>query len=85
MLPPSSSNFLGDRVLQIPLSDRWRIYSRLQELMIPCSCLADGSLRVQVDSLQTAILVRSTLMQFFASRQQLLDWLEHCWHYTPES
>jgi hypothetical protein len=85
MLPLSSSNFLGDRVLHIPLSDRWLIYSRLQELMIPCSCMADGSLWVQVDSLQTAILIRSTLMQFIASRQQLLDWLEHCWDYTPES
>ena len=85
MLPPSSYNFSGDQVLHIPLSDRWRIYYRLQELMIPCSCHVDGSLRVQVDSLQTAILVRSTLMQFLGSRQELVDWLEHCWHYTPES
>ncbi|BAY10395.1 Asr1405/Asl0597 family protein [Calothrix sp. NIES-2098] len=85
MLPPSSSNFLGDRVLQIPLSDRWRIYYRLQELMIPCSCPADGSLRVQVNSLQAEMLVRSTVMQFLASRQELVDWLERCWHDTAES
>jgi len=74
------TNFtLGEQVLQIPLSDRWRIYHRLQELMIPCSCPADGSLRVQVNSLLAAVLVRSTVMQFLAPRQELVDWLEHCW------
>ncbi|MBD2205339.1 hypothetical protein H6G33_15650 [Calothrix sp. FACHB-1219] len=85
MLSPSSSDFLGDRVLHIPLSDRWRIYHRLQELGIESSCHPDGSLLVRVDSLQTAILVRSTLIQFLASRQQLVDWLEHCWYYQPEA
>ena len=71
---------LGEQVLQIPLSDRWRIYHRLQELMIPCSCPADGSLRVQVNSLLAAILVRSTVMQFLAPRQELVNWIEHCWY-----
>ncbi|MBW4612953.1 MAG: hypothetical protein KME21_06650 [Desmonostoc vinosum HA7617-LM4] len=80
MLPPCSS----DQVLQIPLSDRWRIYHRLQELMIPCSCHPDGSLRVQVNSLLTAILIRSTVMQFLASRHELVNWLERCWQYNDE-
>ncbi|MBD2450842.1 hypothetical protein H6G76_27695 [Nostoc sp. FACHB-152] len=70
---------LGEQVLHIPLSDRWRICHRLQELMIPCSCPPDGSLRVQVNSLLAAVLVRSTVMQCLASRQELVDWLEHCW------
>jgi len=70
---------LGEQVLQIPLSDRWRIYHRLQELMIPCSCHPDGSLRVQINSLLAAVLVRSTVMQCLASRQELVTWLEHCW------
>ncbi|MCC5634417.1 hypothetical protein LC593_00845 [Nostoc sp. CHAB 5844] len=74
-----TNNTLGDQVLQIPLSDRWRIYHRLQELMIPCSCHPDGSLRVQVNSLLAAILVRSTIMQCLAPRQELVNWLEHCW------
>lgn len=73
------NNGLGEQVLQIPLSDRWRIYHRLQELMIPCSCHPDGSLRVQVNSLLAAVLVRSTVMQCLASRQELVTWLEHCW------
>lgn len=76
MLP---SDIVGDYPLQIPLCDRWQVYHRLQELMIPCSCLPDGSLRVQVNSCLTAILVRSTVMQFIAPRHELLDWLERCW------
>jgi hypothetical protein len=71
---------LGEQVLQIPLSDRWQIYRRLQELMIPCSCPPDGSLRVQVNNLQEAVLVRSAVRQFLASRYELVEWLEGCWH-----
>ncbi|MHC5832145.1 MAG: Asr1405/Asl0597 family protein, partial [Nostoc sp.] len=37
-----TNNTLGDQVLQIPLSDRWRIYHRLQELKIKSSCPPDG-------------------------------------------
>ncbi|WP_341531155.1 Asr1405/Asl0597 family protein [Nostoc sp. UHCC 0302] len=83
MLPPCSSDAF-DQVLQIPLCDRWRIYYRLQELMIPCSCPPDGSLRVQVNNLLEAILIRSILMQFLASRHELVDWLERCWCYSDE-
>ncbi|MBF2008810.1 Asr1405/Asl0597 family protein [Chlorogloeopsis fritschii PCC 9212] len=79
MLQHSSSNALGDHILQIPLGDRWRIYHRLQELMIPCSCPPDGSLRVHINSGLTVILVHSTVKQFVASRQELVDWLEQCW------
>jgi hypothetical protein len=70
---------LGEQILQIPFSDRWLIYYRLQDLMITCSCPPDGSLRVQVNNFQEAILVRSVVMQFFASRYQLVEWLETCW------
>ncbi|ADI63627.1 Asr1405/Asl0597 family protein [Trichormus azollae] len=73
---------LGEQVLQIPLSDRSQIYHRLQELMITCSCPPDGSLRVQVNSLQEAILVRSTVMQFLASRCELVEWLDGCWSHS---
>jgi hypothetical protein len=85
MLQPSSSETVVEHILQIPLSDRWRIYHRLQELMIPCWCLADGSLRVQVNNYLMAVLVRSTVLQFMASRQELIDWLEQCWHLSPSS
>ncbi|NJL60622.1 MAG: hypothetical protein HC903_00795 [Methylacidiphilales bacterium] len=79
MSASANSESLDTQVIHIPFAERWQIYHRLQELMIPCWCHADGSLRVQVNSMLTAILVRSTLMQFFASRRELIDWLEQCW------
>lgn len=84
MYPSCSYVALGEQVLQIPLCDRYSIHRRLQELMIPSSCLPDGSLHVQVNSWLTAILVCSTVMQFLATRQELLDWLEYCWNYSAE-
>ncbi|NJK49544.1 hypothetical protein HC931_16545 [Candidatus Gracilibacteria bacterium] len=59
--------------------DRWHIYHRLQELTIPCWCLEDGSLRVEVNDSIAAILVRSVVHQIVASRPDLLKWLESCW------
>ncbi|MEA5569723.1 Asr1405/Asl0597 family protein [Calothrix sp. UHCC 0171] len=79
MLPPANSELVDAQVINIPLAERWRIFHRLQELMIPCCCPTDGSLHVQISNLQTAILVRSILMQFFASREELIHWLEQCW------
>ncbi|MGF2012754.1 MULTISPECIES: Asr1405/Asl0597 family protein [unclassified Nostoc] len=73
---------MTNHILQIPLSDRWRIYHRLQELKIQSCCSPDGSLRVQVNNLLEAILIRSTVMQLLGSRQELLEWLERCWHYS---
>ncbi|BAZ14367.1 hypothetical protein NIES4071_62100 [Calothrix sp. NIES-4071] len=67
------------QIINIPFAERWQIYHRLQELTIPCWCPDDGSLRVYINSVLTAILVRSTLMQFFANRAELIDWLEQCW------
>ncbi|GAX37686.1 Asr1405/Asl0597 family protein [Nodularia sp. NIES-3585] len=80
MFPPNNSDPPGYQVLQIPLCDRWRICQRLQELKIPCCCHSDGSLRVKVNNLLEAILIRSTLMQFLATRHELIDWLERCWN-----
>lgn len=59
--------------------DRWRIHSRLQELTIPCCCQPDGSLRVEVQSSTHALLVRSVVQQFVASRLEMVNWLERCW------
>ncbi|WP_414527176.1 Asr1405/Asl0597 family protein [Nodularia chucula] len=80
MLTSDSSDFFGEQILQIPLCDRWRISQRLQELKISCCCHSDGSLRVKVNNLVEAILIRSTMMQFLASRHELIDWLERCWN-----
>lgn len=78
MLPPSRSNVLH-QIVQIPYDQRWQIYHRLQELNIPCSCLEDGSLQVQINNWIAAILLRSTVIQCTVSRRSLIDWLERCW------
>lgn len=79
MLPPSSSNTSVGQIVDVSRILRWQIYHRLQELRIPCWCLADGSLRVEVNDSVSAMLVRSTVQQFVAPRQELVDWLERCW------
>ncbi len=84
MSPNLSSDPSGEHILHLPLEDKWQIYHRLQELMFECHCPPDGSLRVKINGFQEAIIIRSILMQFFASRHQLIAWLESCWSYNPE-
>jgi hypothetical protein len=67
------------QVVSVPRIDRWRIYYRLQELTIPCWCLDDGSLQVEVQSGVSALLLRSVVQQFVASRSEMVSWLERCW------
>jgi hypothetical protein len=67
------------QTIQVSRIDRWCIHQRLQELTIPCWCLDDGSLQVTVNSALTAMLVRSVVQQFVASRRELVNWLERCW------
>jgi hypothetical protein len=74
----SYSQSQGLRV-DIPRGDRWRIHHRLKELTIPAHCPADGSLRVEVNDGIALLLVRSTIQQFIAPKQELVDWLERCW------
>ncbi|MEO1432026.1 MAG: Asr1405/Asl0597 family protein [Cyanobacteria bacterium J06633_8] len=80
MLPLNGSNVLH-QIVQIPYHQRWQIYHRLQELNIPSSCREDGSLQVQINNPMAAILLHSTVVQFTASRQSLINWLERCWQF----
>lgn len=73
------SHVLGRLLVNVPRSDRWLVHRRLQELMIPCWCPEDGSLRVEVNDSTAAILLRSTIQQYIASRSELVEWLERCW------
>ncbi len=75
---------LGEHIFQVPLGDRWPIYHRLQELRIFCNCLSGGFLQVKVNSFSEALLVHSTLMQFLATRSELIKWLEFCWGVSVE-
>ncbi len=81
-IAPPDSLVQVTQTLQISRVDRWCIYQRLQELKIPCRCLEDGSLQVEVKDGLTVLLVRSVVQQFVSPRWELIFWLERCWH-TP--
>lgn len=69
--------------IAISRSDRWQAYHRLQDLGIACNCLQDGSFVAEINSPIAALQMRSVIAQLTATRQQLIDWLNHCWHYPP--
>jgi hypothetical protein len=79
MFELSRSDALVSRVAKISRGDRWLVYRRLQELMIPCRCPEDGTLWVEIQHCLQAILLRSTVQHLTASRSELVDWLERCW------
>lgn len=87
MFRPSSfyPDAIITQVAKIPPGTRWCVYRRLQELEIPCWCPDDGSLWSGVENCIHAILVRSTVQQFVAPRQELVDWLERCWETCSDS
>jgi len=76
---PSTIDITTTQVVSVPRIQRWQICYRLQDLMIPCWCLPDGSLRVEVQNGINALLLRSVVQQFVASRQEMVTWLERCW------
>ncbi len=79
MIRPSRPDALISQVAKVSRSERWLIHRRLEELMIPCWCPDDGSLWVEIEHGIDAILLRSTVYQAIASRQELVDWLDRCW------
>ena len=74
---PNSQDFIT--FVSVSRIDRWLIHSRLQELMINSWCPTNGELLVEINSCVDAILVRSTVKQLVAPREELVDWLERCW------
>ncbi|MBR8828842.1 MAG: hypothetical protein DSM107014_13230 [Gomphosphaeria aponina SAG 52.96 = DSM 107014] len=75
----SNSSYALISEVTLARGDRWLVYRRLQELMIPCWCPADGTLLVEVNHCVDVILLRSAVQQLMASRLELTDWLERCW------
>ena len=67
------------QVVTIDWTERWQVYQRLQELQIPCQCLPNQPLQVNLSSPSAAIQLWSVVRHFTASRQELADWLKHCW------
>ena len=75
-----SPDALVSRVADISRADRWMTCRRLQELGICCWCPADGSLWVEIDRAVDVMLLCSTVQQLIAPRQELVKWLDRCWH-----
>ncbi|EDX87749.1 hypothetical protein S7335_5459 [Synechococcus sp. PCC 7335] len=74
----ANSNNLG-YVVSVSQVDRWSINLRLRELNIPCTCPADGTLRVNANHPIALLLVNSVVRRFKVPRQTSVDWLERCW------
>lgn len=75
---PASPNSPTQQLVQVCRCVRWQVYQRLQELSIPCTCLENGDLHVEVNTPTQAWLLRSVVQQITAPRQQLVEWLERC-------
>ncbi|MDJ0707702.1 MAG: hypothetical protein QNJ46_30870 [Leptolyngbyaceae cyanobacterium MO_188.B28] len=69
----------ADNLAIIHCKDRWQVYHRLKELNIPCRCRAHQPLKVEVNSPHAAILIWSVVKQTSKPRQDLVQWLKHCW------
>ena len=67
-------------MVEVSWADRWQVYQRLQELAIPCSCAIDKPLQIQITDAVAAVQLWSVLRQLNTSRQDLVRWLENCWH-----
>ena len=60
-------------------TERWSIYRRLTELEIPCQCVTNRPLSVELDCPYAIAQLNSVVKQLTASRSKLIDWLEKCW------
>lgn len=79
MIRSSRPDALISQVAKVSRCERWVLHRRLEELMIPSWCPDDGSLWVEIQHGIDAILLRSTVYQASASRQELVNWLRRCW------
>jgi hypothetical protein len=69
-------------VIEVRPVERWAIYHRLQELEIKCDCHTASPLKVEIPSPTAAVQLWSAARHIIAPRQQLVCWLEKCWHET---
>ncbi|WP_342057533.1 Asr1405/Asl0597 family protein [Crocosphaera sp. Alani8] len=58
------------------------VFRRLQELDIPCFCETHKPLEVHASNPTAIIQLWSVTKQYSASRQELIDWLQDCWHFN---
>lgn len=80
-LNPLSCQSEASEMVEVEWLDRWQVYRRLQELGVPCQCAINQPLMVQIASDVAAVQLWSVVRQLTAPRQELLCWLDRCWHY----
>ena len=66
-------------IVDIKYTERWQIYRRLQELEIPCHCLTNQPLQVEINSPLAIAQLTYVVKQSTAPRSELIDRLENCW------
>ncbi len=66
-------------VVSVDWTDRWQVYTRLQELDMSCSCGMNQPLTVEISNVTAAVQLWSVAQQFTASRCALIQALERCW------
>ncbi len=80
-MKPLSHQLEIREIVEVNWADRWQVYQRLQELDIPCRCATGQPLMAHIADALAAVQLWSVSRQFTASRQDLVQWLEHCWQY----
>lgn len=73
-------NARSNRLWHSTSADRWFIHRRLQQLEISCQCSSNQPLVVEINSPVAVAQLWSVLRQLTGSRQELIAWLETCWH-----
>ena len=67
------------QIVQVNRADRWMVYQRLQQLGIPCQCITNKALQVELSNTKEAIQLWSVVKQIHSSRTELIDWLYTGW------
>ncbi|MDZ8184628.1 MAG: hypothetical protein RMX96_07245 [Nostoc sp. ChiSLP02] len=75
----SSSEIEKKQIVDVNWADRWQVYQRLKELDIPCSCMTNQPLEVEISSPSAAVQLWSVIQRFTASRQDQIWTLDRCW------
>ncbi len=65
--------------VEVTGSERWPVFQRLRELEIPCWCEPNQPLRVHLSDSHATVQFWSVSRQVYASRPELVLWLEQCW------
>ncbi len=82
---PTNYSLIINQAIAINGTERWDIYHRLQELEIPCQCLTNQPLTVEIASPNHLLQVWSVIRRTNASRHDLLQILDKCWQIASEN